>query len=84
MSPIAGQRVVEGFGGHFTGMDRQHRNPTNGRQGKSAGSGRAQAVGWLGDYRHLLRRPCCRLRPKHQEFQGSERRRLSQRREKHP
>jgi hypothetical protein len=60
------------------GFDRTHPDPTNGRQGKSAASGRAQVVGWVGYFWHMNITPCCRFCHNSQSIQRSERRRPEQ------
>jgi hypothetical protein len=49
------------------------KGPDHGRQDKSAASGRAHVVGWVGDFRHLAHPTYWRFLPKHQQFQSSER-----------
>jgi hypothetical protein len=51
------------------------RNTTNGRQDKSAASGRAQVVGWVGFFYTSAHHACWRFRHKVQRFQVSERHR---------
>lgn len=52
------------------------RNPTNGRQGKSAACGRAHMVGWLGFLGPCNSRAGWRFVLKHQRFQQLYRRRI--------
>jgi hypothetical protein len=61
----AGLRVGQGL----------ERNTTNGRQDKSAASGRTQVVGWVGFFGTSARRPCWRFCCEDQRFQRPERRR---------
>jgi hypothetical protein len=52
MMGLALHRTLEG---HIAGLglgDVGRRGPDQGRQDKSAASGRAQVVGWIGDFRH--------------------------------
>ena len=54
MRAIGGHHAVEGCGGDLCVRDSQHRNPTNGRQGKSPASGAAYVVGKIGDFADAL------------------------------
>ena len=49
------------------------RNPTIGRQGKSAASGRAQVVGWVESFRRSDTQRGWRFTAKHERFQGPKR-----------
>ncbi len=50
-------------------------NPTNGRQGKSAASGRAQVVGWVETFGHSRYQAGWRFTWKHEGLQRLDRRR---------
>ena len=60
MSAIGGRRAVEGCGGDLCVRDGQHRNPTNGRQGKRPASGAAYVVGKIEDFANITDIPCWR------------------------
>jgi hypothetical protein len=75
MRPIGACRGVAGCGGGLRVGDGLNWNPTNGRQDKSAASGRAHVVGWIGDFRHPEHRACWRSRLKSLQFQQCDRRR---------
>ncbi len=49
------------------------RGVDHGRQDKSAASGRAHVLGWLGDFRRLTRPACWRFCQKQKRYQSSER-----------
>src|SRR6185312_9440551 len=49
MSAIGGRGAVKGCGGSLCVTDSQHRNPTNGRQGKRPALGAAYVVGTIED-----------------------------------
>jgi hypothetical protein len=51
----------------------REKRPRLRRQDKSAASGQAHGVGWIGDFRRLAYWTCWRLRSKRQRFQYSER-----------
>jgi hypothetical protein len=55
------------------GIGRQH--PIHGRQGKSAASGRAQVVGWVGCFRYADVATGWRFRSNGERFQRSKRHR---------
>jgi len=75
MSAIGGQRAVEGCGGGLCVRDSQHRNPTNGRQGKRPASGAAYVVGKIEVFTVLIDTPCWRFPHFHQPIQWFKRRR---------
>lgn len=75
MIAIGGNRAVEGCGGGLCGSDRQHRNPTNGRQGKRPAFGAAHVVGKIEEFTNVTNTRCWRFLQIVQRFQSSERRR---------
>ncbi len=75
MSAIGGNRAVEGCGGGLRVRDSQHRNPTNGRQGKRPALGAAHAVGKIEEFANITSTRCWRFVQIDQRFQSSERRR---------
>lgn len=75
MSAIAGHRAVEGCGGGLCVRDSQHRNPTNGRQGKRPAFGAAHVVGKIEEFANTANTRCWRFLEIVQEFQCSERHR---------
>lgn len=77
MSPIALQRVVEGFGGGLCVLDSRHRDPTNGRgrQGKRPALRAAYVVGWIREFVNILDTPCWRSPQFSERNQSSKRRR---------
>jgi hypothetical protein len=60
MSAIGGHRAVEGSGDSLCVRDSQHRNPTNGRQGKRPAFGAAYVVETIEDYANTTGTPCWR------------------------
>ena len=76
MSAIGCCRAVGGDGGRLHVEEAQVRNPTNGRQDKSADIGRAHVVGWVRFFGISAHHACWRFRHKPQRFQRSERRRI--------
>lgn len=68
-------RALAGCGGwqNVKGIGQQH--PIHGRQEKSAASGRAQVVGWLGGFGHADTRASWRFTAKGERFQDVERHR---------
>jgi hypothetical protein len=56
-----------------TGRLREAPGADHGRQDKSAASGRAHLIGWVGDFRHLANLTGWRSRQKHQQSQCAER-----------
>jgi hypothetical protein len=77
MNLIAIDRGLAGHGGRWGVGGWETRNPTNGRQDKSAAFGRAQVVGWVGFFGTSAIRACWRFCRKGQRFQRSERHRRS-------
>ena len=75
MNLVALDRRLAGHGGPWRVGRWETRNPTNGRQDKSAAFGRAQVVGWIGFFDTSAIRACWRFCRKGQRFQRSERRR---------
>lgn len=75
MSAIGGHRAVEGCGGGLWVRDSQHRNPTNGRQGKRPAFGAAYVVGKIEEFTDTRDPRCWRFPQIVQTFQGFERRR---------
>ena len=75
MKRVALDRRLAGHGGPWSVGRWEPRNPTNGRQDKSAAFGRAQVVGWVGFFDTSAIRACWRFCRKGQRFQRSERRR---------
>ena len=75
MSAIGGHRAVAGCGGGLCGSDRQHRNPTNGRQGKRPACGSAYVVGKIEVFSNATTTSCWRFLQIVKRFQASERRR---------
>ena len=61
MIAIGGNRAVEGCGGGLCGSDRQHRNPTNGRQGKRPAFGAAHVVGKIEEFTNVTNYPLLAL-----------------------
>src|SRR6185312_7455242 len=57
MSAIGGHRAVEGYGCGLCVRDSQHRNPTNGRQGKRPASGAAYVVGKIENFANISDTP---------------------------
>jgi hypothetical protein len=75
MSAIGGHHAVEGCGGGLCVRDSQHRNPTNGRQGKRPAFGAAYVVGKIDDFADTTDTPCWRFLHFSQRIQYSKRRR---------
>ena len=73
MSKIAFHRALADFVARSAVRLSRWGGADHGRQDKSAASGRAHVVGWIGDFRHLATRTCWRFRQKHQDFQRAER-----------
>ena len=78
MSAIGGHHAVEGCGGGLCVRDSQHRNPTNGRQGKRPAFGAAYVVGWIGQFTDITDTPCWRFPRFLQRIQCSKRRRIAE------
>ena len=77
MSAIGGQRAVEGCGGGLCVRDSQHRNPTNGRQGKRPASGAAYVVGKIENFANISDTPYWRSLRFSQQNQCTKRRRCA-------
>lgn len=75
MSAIGGHRAVEGCGGGLCVRDSQHRNPTNGGQGKRPAFGAAYVVGTIEDFANTTDTACWRFLQIVERFQSSDRRR---------
>lgn len=75
MSSIGLGRTLVGSGGSLSIRGIGQRKSRNGRQGKSAASGRAHMVGRLKFQRPLTRRAGWRFEPKLKRFQHADRRR---------
>ena len=75
MIAIGGNRAVEGCGGGLCGSDRQHRNPTNGRQGKRPAFGASYMVGKIDEFTNTTDTPCWRSLRFPQRNQSAKRRR---------
>lgn len=75
MNAIGGHRAVEGCGGGLSVRDRQHRNPTHGRQGKRPAFGAPYVVGKIEEFANVPNTPCWRLLQIIQDFQCFERHR---------
>ncbi len=73
MSACRVRRAVEGCGGGLRVAEGLTRNPTHGRQDKSADLRRAHVVGWFGFFGTSAQRACWRSCRKAQRFQRSER-----------
>lgn len=58
MRAIGGHRAVEGGGGDLCVRDSQHRNPTNGRQGKRPTFGAAYMVETIENFANTTHTPC--------------------------
>jgi hypothetical protein len=69
MISIGLHRLLAGFGAPLSVGGVMHRNPINGRQGKSAASGRAQVVGWVEPFGRSDTQAGWRFTWKHREFQ---------------
>jgi hypothetical protein len=57
MSAIGGHHAVGGCGGGLCVRDSQHRNPTNGRQGKRPALWAAYVVGWIREFASIRTHP---------------------------
>jgi hypothetical protein len=77
MSAIGGHRAVEGCGGSLCVRDSQHRNPTNGRQGKRPALGAAYVVGTIEEFANTTDTPCWRSLRFFQRNQSPQRRRCT-------
>jgi hypothetical protein len=66
-------RTLEGHIACLGLADLGSRGLDQGMQNKSAASGQAHVVGWIGDFRHPGHPACWRFRSKRQQFQCSER-----------
>ena len=75
MSAIGGHHAVEGCGGGLCVRDSQHRNPTNGRQGKRPAFGAAYVVGKIDDFVNVTDTACWRSLRFSQRNQSTKRRR---------
>ena len=75
MSAIGEHRAVVGCGGSLCVRDSQHRNPTNGRQGKRPAFGAAYVVGEIEEFANTTDTPCWRSRRFSQRNQSIKRRR---------
>jgi hypothetical protein len=75
MTSIGLHRLVARCGMHLIVDGLRWKNPTTGRQGKSAASGRAQVVGWVQSFGHPDTPAGWRFTSKHEEFQHLDRRR---------
>jgi hypothetical protein len=75
MNLIGLRRLLSGCGACLSVGGVMQRNPTNGRQGKSAACGSAQVVGWVETFRHSDTPAGWRLTAKHEEFQRPDRHR---------
>jgi hypothetical protein len=78
MSAIGGHHAVEGCGGGLCVRDSQHRNPTNGRQGKRPAFCAAYVVGLIEEFVHVSTAPCWRLLQFSQRIQCSKRHRCAE------
>ena len=78
MSPLGDDHAMEGSGGGLRVVEGRHRNPTHGRQDKSAAAGRAHVVGWTGYFGKSAHRACWRSHAKVQQIQRPKRRRSLQ------
>ena len=77
MRAIGGHHAVEGCGGGLCVRDSQHRNPTNGRQGKRPAFAAAYVVGWIGQFADITDLPCWRFQRFVQRNQRSKRHRTA-------
>ena len=75
MTRVVLYRGVAGSSAGLRAGQGLERNTTNGRQDKSAATGRAQVVGWVGFFDTPAIRACWRFCRKGQRFQQSGRRR---------
>ena len=65
--------VAAGYGGGWRVVERETREPTTGRQDKSAACGAAHVVVWIEDFRQLTQQQSWRFPRKDQAFQRSKR-----------
>ena len=75
MTSIGLHRLVARCGVHLIADGLRWRNPTTGRQGKSAASGRAQVVGWVKTFGHSNAQAGWRFTWKREGFQRLQRHR---------
>jgi hypothetical protein len=75
MREIGGHHAVEGYGGGLCVRDSQHRNPTNGRQGKRPAFGSAYVVGKIEESCNISDTPRWRFLHFSKRIQWSKRRR---------
>jgi hypothetical protein len=75
MTSIGLHRLLAGCGARFGVGGVMHRNPTNGRQGKSAASGQAQVVGWVETFVRSNAPAGWRFTAKHERIQRLQRHR---------
>jgi hypothetical protein len=75
MISVGPGRATAGCGGWQSVVGIGQRHAIHGRQGKSAASGRAQVVGWVGCFRYADVATGWRFKSKGERFQRSERRR---------
>jgi hypothetical protein len=75
MNAIGGHRAVEGCGGGLCVRGSQHRNPTNGWQGKRPAFGSAYVVGKIEDFANITGTHCWRFLHFSERIQWSKRRR---------
>lgn len=76
MTVIGLCRLLAGYGAGLSVGEGQQRSPTNGRQGKSAASRRAQVVGWVEYLRPSGTSSSWRFTAKPERFQRPDRQRL--------
>ncbi len=84
MRAIGGHHAVEGCGGDLCVRDSQHRNPTNGRQGKRPAFVAAYVVGRIAEFANALDTPCWRFLLFLERNQSSKRHRSDSRRRSSP
>ena len=75
MTSVGSGRASAGCGGWQCVKGIGQKQPIHGRQGKSAASGRAQVVGWVGCFRYADVATGWRFKSKDERFQPSKRRR---------
>lgn len=75
MTLIGLRRLLAGYGAGLSVSEVKQRSPTNGRQGKSAASGRAQVVGWVEYFRPSGISSGWRFTAKPERFQRPDRQR---------
>ncbi len=73
MRVIEDHGAAEGCRARLREFDRQRRQPTMGRQDKSAAFRRPHVVGRIEDFRYLTHTACWRFSPKAQRFQRTKR-----------